>query len=598
MIDDLLSINGTIWAHNGGRYDTIWFLGHIIKRHIKADIRCAGQRIVSLRVGSLIVRDSMAVVPLSLAKAATIAGSAKAETTLPCICGESKRSPSIDSLSFDEAGYYQISKAIEKGKSGCGGYCSIRRNMPADKLEDLKRYLEQDCKVTRDVLLAIQEYADTHDLDLCGTIGASAWSTAMRAFGVQPAEWASDMRGDSTVYEFARSGYYGGRTQAFAVHSTEGQRLDINSAYPAALASLALPVGRMTECSAADAGTAYSSGKEGVFRAIVDVPPCHIPPLPVRSGRINYPYGALTGEWTGYELRNAERVGATIRKIVSALVWDSSEKVLAPFCQQIWGLRHAADKKSGLGSWLKLYANSLTGKLAQNPNTERIYICPDKENILFCPADYPCADIHPSRKCCLHRCTYICGAWKALDNARDAQINNVYVKKTYSLGECSHVHWAAYLTAHARCELHTQLISDGKNGETAIYCDTDSCFAEVDRVHNIGDGLGQWNDEGRYLDFQAIAPKTYSFIDPETGEFIAKSKGIPDANLEWDRLVKGEKIRVDRGVKSFKSAAKSGELFSRKILNRGIIGSDGWIGDRKLHENGRTYPVDIGELRR
>jgi DNA polymerase type B, organellar and viral len=579
FVDCLLETKGRIWAHNGGRYDALWFLGHVRRRGLKAVCNGQGQRITNLKVGDLILCDSYALIPMALEKAALLGRYKKSETGLPCQCG-----------------------------SDCGGYCSISRTMSRSLLSRLLSYLENDCRATLSMLDSLSDYAEANDIDLSYTIGGSSWKTASRTLGLSAASWSWGSRGQSafTLYGFARSAYFGGRTQVFRPSAPSGWRYDVNSAYPAALAKLALPTGIAREVYNERSRKAYRDGKEGLFRARVRVPECHIPPLPTRTRlRLAYPVGRIDGVWAGNELRYAETQGCIVERIDACLFWHDSEVVFGPLCRRIWDLRDKAGPKTAWGTWLKWFANSLTGRLAIRPENETI-IVGDPTKFRFCPADFDCRNglLHGSsrRRCCAHACTRRCGATMPLGPG--GQFSGVFVRPRWQIADSAHVHYAAYLTAHARIELHRQLTDYGNDdGWSAVYCDTDSCYSITERVENLGPQLGQFKEEGAFRDFTALAPKTYSYRDTDTGEFEARSKGIENPVRNWARIALGEGIRMTRGVKGLRSAMRDDdETFVRKDITRALhsnVDQNGvaWYGDRWLGPDGCTHPTDTQNMR-
>lgn len=413
---------------------------------------------------------------------------------------------------------------------------------------------------------------------------------------IPKADWRNP-RGVETAYNHARKGYYGGRCQVFRPYAKSGYRYDINSAYPAALVALDLPCGPFESLTdSRDIANRFERGDEGIFTALVNVPNMHVPPLPVRGkGRIYYPTGKLYGSWAGNELRYALSTGVAIEGFLTpTLVWKEKAPILRDFCQRIWNLRDSVGPKTPLGKWLKLLANNVYGKLAQHPEVENAYIVSEKESIQLCPADAPCLGIFCSRDlgCCPHWCFRTCGREFPLDSAQLVRIS-----EAWRMGDNAHIHWAAYLTAFTRITLHRQLVSDGADGRTAVYCDTDSVYSTSPRTIRIGDGLGQWKYEGRFWEFHSLGPKSYSFIDAETGEFVARCKGIPDPATEWESLSTGRNVMMDRGVQTFKTAARNGQLFKRKSMQRSLKGNGGIYGDRIFGAKGLTYPQDMAMLR-
>jgi hypothetical protein len=591
FVDLMLSLEGRYFAHNGGKFDVLWFLNHVRKRGLKATCYAQGQRLTNVRIGKLVLCDSYALIPMALEKGAELGRYRKSTTGLECECGES-----------------------------CGGYCAINRTMSVAAMRRLIDYMELDCKALLSMLDGVIDFADRNDLDLQYTIGGSSWATARRWLGLPKADWSWGKRGQSasSLYQFARQAYFGGRTQVFRPLAETGWRYDINSAYPYALSTLALPTGVARELWGSQARRAWASGEEGLYRARVWIPECHIPPLPTRGHlRLVYPTGQVNGIWPANELRYAEEVGCRIQRIDAGLCWDSSSVVFASLCKHVWDLRDKAGAKTALGAWLKWFANSLTGRLAIRPEGETIIIGNTvSAGLRFCPQDWDCKNgsLHSSThsRCCQHRCTKRCGATLPLGDW--GQGFGVYVKSRWQIADSAHVHYAAYLTAHARIALHRQLTDDGAGGYSAVYCDTDSVYSVVERVNNVGLGFGQFKPEGtfeprkltdidadaleRRYGFVSLAPKTYRMhsvtIDGESKTSVA-SKGVEANAVNFARLIRGESVTTNRGVKSIRSASRDGDFFVRKSITRSVLGTEDingvrWFGDRWLADDGVTHP--------
>jgi hypothetical protein len=454
--------------------------------------------------------------------------------------------------------------------------------MTSEEKRRLGDYLAQDCKATLGMLLALQEFASGNDMDLAGTIGTAAWGTIQRWLKIDDAEWKR-----AQLYNDCRDAYYGGRVQVFRNWLASGFRYDINSAYPAALVETPIPIGAPEELTPRLARKAYEAGRAGIFRVHVRAPDIHIPVLPTRTkDRVVYPIGQFHGRYTSVELQEAESLGYKL-DFLGGCVWPEEAPLLSAFCNKVWGLRSTLGKKSPLGKWLKWFANSPTGKLAQRPEHDDVQIIgrDDIGTINLCPADYECGG-HCGYKCCPHRCTGKCGRWRVLDSAM-----RVWRRSFWRLPSSGYIHWAAFLTSSTRVKLGRQLrAADGDY--TAAYCDTDSCFASNPRTENIGTGLGQWNPEGEFRTLQVEGPKAYRYLDPETSEVVARVKGIPDAKKHWDDIVAGRAVKIDRGVESILQAVGKGTFFNRKNFSRALHKKGLMYGDRKLGSDGRTYPLD------
>ena len=153
--------------------------------------------------------------------------------------------------------------------------------------------------------------------------------------------------------------------------------------------------------------------------------------------------------------------------------------------------------------------------------------------------------------------------------------------------------------AATRIELGAQLRAgpDGQGGD-ALYCDTDSCYAVGRRSRRVGPDLGMWGYEGPMTAWRASAPKTSRYQD-RLGMNALKAKGLPEpSSTDWDAFARGVSVRNERGVKGFKSAAKSGgAIFARRVVERAGHSDGQWFGSRRLDKaTGRTRPVTTREL--
>jgi hypothetical protein len=505
-----------IVSHNGGRYDALYLIDVI---DAPWTVQLAGSRINAARVkGHAEVRDSFSLVPLGLGRWT----GADKSTGLMCRCGQT-----------------------------CGGYCSIKvRGMPRAEWRALRDYCERDARA-----LLTEYQATVAALESWGwavrdsngrirrTMGGVALATAAASIGDDPREvWRSlgapgtDDPPSWTDYQEARRGYYGGRCEVFRTVADAGHRYDLNSAYPWSL-TLTVPHGRSRHVGPRGATTAAARQTPGIYEADVALPDGPFPSLPHRVGgeddaRIVWATGHVTGHWTLPELEAARARGAVI-ELRGAMLFATESPVFAPFIA--WAFPQRRRDTRWCDTWVKLAMNSVSGKLAQGP---------EADVVLVRPSELPRG-----------------ASWVGGDVWRVAQ-------RRVPATACPAM--AAYLTSRTRIALLARL---ERQGDDAIYADTDSCYSRVADARDVGTSLGQWKDEGPMTRWCALAPKVYTFASSSTGvlTFKARAKGIPQATpATIDQLARGEKVRRVAGVRSLLQAAagKRPELFQAAALER------------------------------
>ncbi len=429
----------------------------------------------------------------------------------------------------------------------CGGYCSINRRMSGTERKRVEDYLVKDIESLRDTLLLLNAYCGNNSLVMSGTCASTAWNTAKVRCGLPDTSW------DSRAYRFARLGYYGGLTAVGKTIAQKVYRFDRVSAYPAAL-SLAVPTGEMRLVyDTRIAKRVWDLGRQGFYRITIDVPNQIAPPLPIRmENRLVYPWGRLSGVWARDEILRAEETGAKIVAIHSAIAWEKEEAILKPHIDHCFRLRSEAQSKS-LKVWLKFIANSLTGAFAQDP----------EQDVVALGEEYA-------------------------DKQGYEPVGNydwIWRRKVFRISERAHVQWAGVLTARARIELNRQI---EHAGDDWCYSDTDSVVATRMLTRNVGEDLGDWKFEGTATDYEAIAPKVYTYNEDVKGPDgsygplprYARAKGIPDAVRVWDAINDGEQIQLNRGVKSLLVAARGDKLFQRNDGHRRVSRKEQWCGAR------------------
>lgn len=310
--------------------------------------------------------------------------------------------------------------------------------------------------------------------------------------------------------------------------------------------------------------------------ARVVVPDVWIPPLPVKAGgRSTFPVGTFHGTWPAIELRYAESVGVRVLEVTEGLFWPETKNLFREWVRKLWDLRFNAEggKSGPFGTFLKFYMNSLTGKLGMRPGSDSYILNADLSKKTG-PAYEQISD-DPD----------ICKIEGPKVRRKDG--------KWLAGQACSHVEWAAYLTAAGRIEWHRQAT---RGGLDLVAGDTDSVFTLTPRGEDVGSGLGQWQDKGRWRDGDWIAPKFYKYTpDPTLDGPKFRSKGVRAARPSewWDLWNRGRHEFEWNSNLGFRMAAKAGTLFEETTIRREITRN---TGDRVLHDDGLTYPPNARDL--
>jgi hypothetical protein len=306
-----------VYAHNGGKFDY-----HYLRDYINTGeaISIIAGRLAKFRIGVCEFRDSMNILPVSLA-----------------------------TFKKDEVDY-----AIFEPEE---------RDKPANR-EIIRKYLRSDCSYLYEL---IQAHRKENGVALTQA-GASmrAWS---KQSGIKPP------RQSSALYQLYKPYYYGGRVQCFAsgVVSRDFKVIDINSAYPHAMLSAHpyspeavwmdhLPAdGELHKCLITLSCTA-----RGCF------------PYRTDTGDLYFPHDEHTirrYHITGYEFVTALRRDAIKNIIVESVHYFPQSVKFEEFILSNWDrrARAKAEGNKALDIIVKLLMNSLYGKFASDYNKYRDY---------------------------------------------------------------------------------------------------------------------------------------------------------------------------------------------------------------------------------
>ena len=306
------------------------------------------------------------------------------------------------------------------------------------------------------------------------------------------------------IEKIIRSSYSGGRTEIFKpILDHQAYHYDINSMYPFVMLR-DVPVGKYEHYTDVLADGKFNQWLQnhnglGFIYADVYVPKQHIPPLPVKMGKLVFPTGYFCGTWTYNELEYAiNHCGVEIKKVYEVVHFRETYPVFKNFIEHFYKLKEQATKdgKKALRQVAKLIMNTGYGYTGMTRDDK--YKLDDIKNI---------DQYKPS---------------EVIIKGNDVEFLEVEteIKSTYI-----QVPIASYITSYARVELLKVLKYCNERGNV-YYCDTDSIVTDVklpdDWIHESD--LGAWDCEGKPIQAIFLRPKVYA-EKFEDGESI-KFKGI------------------------------------------------------------------------
>jgi hypothetical protein len=392
---------------------------------------------------------------------------------------------------------------------------------------DWKPYLKNDCYLLYEAVTTFRSMMK----ELGGQVKLTLASTAMHLFRRHYLDRV--LLTNRAAHDIERQALYGGRTELYKKLATDVHYYDINSSYSTS-ALENMPCGYIGKFNVGELDDT------DIVLARVEVDAPHIPSLPYKGERLLFPQGHWTGYYVGYELKHAQ----VQYKILKQWKYNSGN-FLAAYSKDLF-----AQKKAGNPA-AKLLLNSLYGRFA---------LAEDREQIIFRPTPEEFIE-------------------RTLEPINEHE--SIYKYKE-SIPTFTFPAIFANITAHARIRLLQGMRRAGKD---LCYVDTDSIISTKPLNLDIGNGLGQWGLEGKYKEFQGIAPKTYRLDN------ILKAKGFRlPAEMDAKEFLENRKMGQYR-MTSIKQQLKTGEKQGLTGHKRTVR-----ISDEKRHWIGNdSYPLFIGE---
>lgn len=319
-----------------------------------------------------------------------------------------------------------------------------------------------------------------------------------------------------------RESYCGGRTEVFKPHLKAGKgvvgyHMDVNSLYPSVMIDAEYPISAAEFFTRPDdiefkfgAWRRHNVGL-GFIKAIVYIPKCDIPPLPVKAGKLVFPCGYVEGTWTYNELAHAiEKYNVEVIEYKEMIHFAETFKVFKNLINVFSEMKAQAkkDDNNALYTLSKLIMNTSYGwtALRRDDKTEmkdisKLAKYEEEERVLRVDEELGCIEI----------------------------ISDV-------ITDSIQVQVASYVTSYARLTLLKAFETLKEMGATVYYCDTDSIVSDMLLPQHMlhSSKLGLWDVEGYVKEGIFLQPKVYY---EETDEKMKiKFKGVSrDTQKTFDR---------------------------------------------------------------
>jgi hypothetical protein len=366
--------------------------------------------------------------------------------------------------------------------------------------EKIRRYVRRDAEI---VFLAVSMLQDI-TLRVGGQLKPTIAGVAMDVYRRKYHKWPWRALGPETN-KLARPAYYGGRVENFYYGQVPGvNAYDLTSLYPSVQAVARFPHTHHLQLDLYPRSSSKWLSMEGVAQVRLRVKDSLVPPLPHRyDHRLFFPSGEMSGLWSIMELR--ANIGNSIELI--SCDWVLGSKVtfnpFERFVEDLFKLREGyLFSGSGAAHIIKLILNSLYGRFGLNPERSlRKLVSIEKE---------------PD--------------WRELRGFETEIING----RAYAYGPVESQYqpdyvntlFAAQITSAARLVLFEEL---ARQGEKAVYCDTDSILTTGTIPESAG--LGGWRLEEERVTADLLGPKEYALHNEFWGDKYVV-KGVPEAIAE------------------------------------------------------------------
>ncbi len=423
-------------------------------------------------------------------------------------------------------------------------------------------YCKRDCEI---VFLALKKL-----VSLTGCIRPTLASFSMEYF--RNSYLHTSLEYSPLVYDFFSS-YFGGRTEAFKIGTTNAECIDINSMYPHAMVTARFPNPRtLNKCKKSELNKTYIDylikNYEGMLECTVIHKKTTFGYLPLKhkinkSDKLIFPYGTFRGFWNFNELRFAIEQGAVeiIRYHSCTYSKNFIAGVFNNFINETYTKRH---DNTGFMSYLfKILMNSLYGKTATKINTESLYF-----------EEIPIEFLNE-----LNKKGTIFEIQTFNKERQDCFI--IVHKEKNEYPAYSIPLFASYITSFARVHLLQNMIRYEK--QAIVYCDTDSIFYEQSMKVKDSNVLGKFKKENKIVT-KINGLKDYEFITDNKKQI--KLKGVNKKSIKINKNTY-QSVAMVHTKEALRRNKEAGEFIKKikcikNVYDKRIVKENGWTEPLKI----------------
>jgi len=425
----------------------------------------------------------------------------------------------IDTMNYAKMSVEKLGNIIDVKKLKKPA-CLGKRPKTKEEYDELIRYNMRDSEVSQKFIRFLYDAFYGLGATPKMTIASTAMSLYKNRYLIDDYFVHPD---DILIEQF--KGYYGGRVEAFKRgHIEDCIYYDFNSLYPSVMRNEYPDPNSLRRCRENDIVKIESY--EGMSDVEVSAPDIKIPLLPFRdevNHKLIFPAGNFRSWQTHAELREAVKLGYTIKKVYKTYYYKKECRPFASYVEDMYKLRQRYKKEgNNMELVVKLLMNSLYGKFGQK----------------FMGKD----DWQPIPETLEELNKY----------ANFERIGDyIRIKKDYQPPSCfCFPIWAIYTTSYGRLKLYDTL-----SYTDPFYCDTDSIITQK-RLPDSSE-LGKLKVELYIKDGIIVKPKFYCLNGIEEDYVKAKGVGVKMSSEMFKRFMTDPSITYKKFMR-FKESTRRG----------------------------------------